>query len=120
MPPLRGERVARPGERVRLDREADRAPGAMLGEFHLAVGWNALPHELAKCGADCMRILVEDETEGDLGRRRGWNDGLEARSLIASAHAVDLAGRPGPDHFQNRAPFLAGRHREPDRTQKGS
>src|SRR5271169_494737 len=110
MPPLRGECIASLGKRLRFDREADSAPGAMLGKFHLAVGWNAASHEISKSGADRMRILVEYQTEGYLGRRRGWDDGLEACSLIASTHAVDLAGRTRPDHFQNRASFFTGGH----------
>jgi hypothetical protein len=64
-------------------------------------------------------VLVEDEAEGDLGRRHRRDHRLEARALVAAAHAVDLAGGPGPDLLEHAAAELAGRDREADLAQEG-
>ena len=97
------QRLARLGEGRVVHREADGAARAVLHELGPAIGRQPRLHVLAEGGADLVRVLVEDEAERDLRRGHGGDDGLEALPLVAAAHAVDLAGRPRPDHLERAA-----------------
>src|SRR5690606_29837523 len=92
---------------------------AMWGEFYGHVSREHRFHMGAEGGTNLLRVLAGDEAEGNLGAGAGRDHGLEAVPDIAAAHAVDLAGRAGPELFEHGAALFAGWHREVDRAQKG-
>ena len=54
----------------------------------------------AKSLADLRRVLFVHQAERHFGGGFGGDDGLETLAGVAAGDAVELGGRPRPDHFE--------------------
>src|SRR6202047_4370128 len=90
----------------------------MRDKFGAAIGGQPLLDKSPESFGDFVWILRSDEPERELCARLRRKHGFRPLAGISADDAVEVAGWPRPNHFENTAALFAGRNRQADFAEK--